>query len=93
MGEKFQDSEFRILSTGNHVFKWSIIRGKNMHLIESIFLIGSIFFPLRGFLYSEINCTIQKLIFDNTDTNTLRVCVHIAYCVTEFKTVFRGLIF
>ena len=43
---------------------------------------GSIFFPLivallkHGFLYVEPYPTIQKLIFDDTDTNILKMCVH-----------------
>ena len=42
-------------------------------------LIGSIFFPKKA----------QKLIFDNPDSNTLRMCVHLLLIVLlEFKTVF-----
>ena len=29
-----------------------------------------------------------KYIFIDSDTNTLKVCVYIAYCVTEFESVF-----
>ena len=44
---------------------------------------GSIFFPLIvapfkcGFCYVETYSTIQKLIFEDTDTNILRVHVHL----------------
>ena len=61
---------------------------------------GSIFFPLIvapfrwGFLNIETFSTIQKLIFDNTDSNILRVYVHLfLICVTKFETVFCSLIF
>ena len=34
--------------------------------------------PLRyGFRYVETKPTIQKMVFDDTDTNILRVCVHL----------------
>ena len=50
------------------------IKGKNM------LPMGSIFFPLiRGFLYAGTHYTIQKLIFDDTDTNILRVYVHLLH--------------
>ena len=64
-------------------------------------LMGSIFFPLivalsgNGFFYIETYSTVQKLIFDNTEQyqHTKDVCPFITHCVTEFKTVFYGLIF
>ena len=40
------------------------------------------------FLDVEKYSTIRKLIFDNMDTNILRKCPFIAYCVAEFETVF-----
>ena len=48
-------------------------------------------FKMPGFFYRETYSTIQKLIFDDTDTKS--VCSFIADCVTEFKAVFRGLMF
>ena len=55
---------------------------------------GSIFFPLIvapfrwGFLNIEPFSTVQKLIFDNTDSNILRVYVHLfLICVTKFETI------
>ena len=48
---------------------------------------GSILIPLivarlrRGFLYVDTYSTFQKLIFDDTDTNILRVCVHLLLIV------------
>ena len=48
-------------------------------------LIGSIFFPLivaplrRGLLYVETYSTVQKLIFDDTDTSIIKPVI-----VTEF---------
>ena len=44
---------------------------------------GSIFFPIIvapfrcGFLYLETYSTVQKLIFDDTDSNILRMCDHL----------------
>ena len=44
---------------------------------------GNIFFPLivahlrRGFFYVEIYSTLQKLIFEGTDSNILRICVNL----------------
>ena len=53
-------------------------------------------FPLlrHFFLYVETYSTVQKLVFDDTDTNIQRVCVHnITFCENELETVFRSLIF
>ena len=44
---------------------------------------GSIFFPLivapfrRGFLYVETYSIVQIYVFDDTNTNILRMCVYI----------------
>ena len=48
---------------------------------------GSIFFPLIeallrcDSLYVETNPTVRKLVFDDTDTNILRACVHVLLIV------------
>ena len=61
--------------------------------------IGSIFFPLivapfkSGFFYVETYSTFQKLVFDYTDTNILRVRVHLLLIVQLNSKVFRSLKF
>ena len=56
--------------------------GKNMLLMGSIFF-PSIVTPLRCtvFLYVETYSTVQKLVFDNKDSNILRMCVHLLIIV------------
>ena len=50
-----------------------------------------IFFHL---FYVETYSTVQKLLFDDAATSIRKgVCPFIAYCLTEFKTIFCGLIY
>ena len=49
--------------------------------MQELWLLVSVVTLRRGFLYDETYCTVRKLSFYNTDTNTLRMCVHL----TEFK--------
>ena len=61
---------------------WDTLKGKNM------LPMGSMFFPLivsllryTVFLYVETNSTVQKLVFDDTETNILKMCVHLLIIV------------
>ena len=61
--------------------------------------LGTIFFPLIVaplkcvFLNEETDSTDQKLVYRYRYHHIKDVSPFIAYCVTEFKTVFHGLIF
>ena len=60
---------------------------------------GSVFFSLTitpfksWFLYVESYYACQKLIFDDKDTNILRMCVHLLFIEHLNSTVFQGFIF
>ena len=48
--------------------------------------------PLRSLHDVETYSTVQKFVYRNRYIHNKDVCPCIAYCLTEFKTVFVGLI-
>ena len=68
-----------------------------MHFKVILYLIGATHKAILAsftpwFLNNETYTIVQKY-FDDTDTNILRVCLCIAYCVSELETAFRVIIF
>ena len=56
-------------------------KGKNILPMRSIFFPLVVAFLKGGFLYIDTYSTIQKLIFDDPDSNILRMCVQVLLIV------------
>ena len=69
------------------------IVGNLMHWLNYIFPLIEAFLR-RGFLNVETYSTVQNFDFRHYKyQHTMGLCQFIAYCVVEFETVFRGIIF